>query len=512
MNKQESIQKGREPKPRYELTLAEFPVAVLSKAPRKSLKPLVYKDIIEGKDGKSIERTWRVLPDPEFGFGGPTAIGTLFEIFQIWLEQDFRDRHIKFGSIYNLLERKFKSKGKENYKTIVKDLETLAGLEFDAINAFWDNEKKAYVDIKRFKLFDYVALYKDSPTGQAALPFSFIKASEILWDSVNKRSFFPVGIKRDLFHSLKPLEQRVALYLEKIFRSQHTHRRDIFKLAEQLPIQSQTAKHIKSTLKRTCEGLIGKGYDKLAEYGFEKSADGRSENIVLHRAGNLEHPFKPRKKKEPDEVEGLVDQILEVVGDEKSKGFYTLMAQKMPSETIYRVLSEIRLEDRETGIRSKGAIFTLKVKRYAQEQGIDLGLKAAKGLQKSEAEEGRAGGSNFTQSEPKEQSGQVPVQGQPEGEEEKNKRAKEEAEARVLEAYYQTLNAEVRAEVDRVAEERLDSFMKERLREGRAKGEIPLMIKSWLKKSRNNILREKIKEEGRGASPSKKGKKGQEIS
>ena len=501
MNTQIYTQKGREPKPRYELTLAEFPIAVLSKTPKKSLTALEYKDVIEGKDGKSVERTWRVVPSAEYGFGGATTIGTLFEIFQIWNDQGFRDRHINFGSTYKLIERKFlKSRSDQNYRAITRDLDCLAHLTFDAINAFWDNEKKAYVDIKGFKLFDYVALYKDSPKGQAALPFSFIKASEILWDSVNKRSFFPVGIKRELFHSLKPLEQRVALYLEKVFRSQHTHRRDIFKLAEQLPIQSQTAKHIKSTLKRTCEGLIGKGYEKLAEYKFEKSANGRSENLVFHRAGNLELPFKSslrKEKKEPIEVEDLVNQILEAMGDEESKGFYTLVAQRMPRETICRVLSEIRLEARESGIRNKGAIFTVKIKRYAQEQGIDLGLKESGAPKVKQKEEGR--GPEKTKATTKEP-------------DKDRLKAKEEAEAMVLDAYYQTLNAEKRTEVDHVAEERLDSFMKERLREGRAKGELPLMVKTWLKKSRNKILREKIKEEGRGASPSKKDQIGSKIS
>jgi len=481
MNTQVYTQKGREPKPRYELTLAEFPIAVLSKTPKKSLTTLEYKDVIEGKDGKSVERTWRVIPSAEYGFGGATTLGTLFELFQIWNKQGFRDRHINFGSTYKLIERKFlKSRSDQNYRAITRDLDCLAHLTFDAINAFWDNEKKAYVDIKGFKLFDYVALYKDSPKGQAALPFSFIKVSEILWDSVNKRSFFPVGIKRELFHSLKPLEQRVALYLEKVFRSQHTHRRDIFKLAEQLPIQSQTAKHIKSTLKRTCEGLIGKGYEKLAEYKFEKSADGRSENLVFHRAGNLELPFKSslrKEKKEPIEVEDLVNQILEAMGDEESKGFYTLVAQRMPRETIYRVLSEIRLEARETGIRNKGAIFTVKIKRYAQEHGIDLGLKGSGAPKVEKKEEGRA---------PKKTGATIKEP------DEDRSRAREEAEVMVLEGYYQSLKPEERAEVDAQAEERLPNFSKERLKESRAKGEDSYGVKMILATAKREVLRERL--------------------
>ena len=385
MNQTQEPFKGRPKKPRYELTLAEFPIALLSKTPKGDLETLEYKDIIEGKDGKSVERIWRVVPSKKYGFGGPTTIGTLFEVFQIWNEQGFQDRQINFQSIYRLIDRKFlKSKGRKNYLTVVKDLKIMAHITFDAINAFWDPEKGAYVSVYGFKIFDYVAIYTDRPNGQAALPFSFVQVSDLLWESVNKKSIFPVGIQRELFHSLKPLEQRMGLYLEKMFRSQHTHKRDIFKLAEQLPIQSKSKSKIKQILKQAAEGLIQKGYDKIEGYAFEKSADGRSENVIFYRKEGRELPFgrTPVKRSKPKERAGdpikelgLTMEMVEALGDEENKAFYKLIAQKMPSEIIYRALSEIRQEARESGIRNKGAVFTIKIKRAAEQLGIELGLK-----------------------------------------------------------------------------------------------------------------------------------------
>ena len=503
MNQKTETPKGKPKKPRYELTLAEFPIALLSKVPKGDLEVLEYRDVIEGKDGKPTERTWRVVPSKKYGFGGPTTIGTLFEIFQIWHEQGFQDRQIKFQSIYRLIDRKFlHSKGRKNYLTVVRDLKTMAHITFDAVNAFWDNEKRAYVSVYGFKLFDYVAIYTDKPNGQAALPFSYVQVSDLLWESVNKQSFFPVGIKRELFHSFKPLEQRLVLYLEKIFRSQHTHKRDLFKLAEQLPIQSKAKFKIKQVLKQATEGLIRKGYDKINGYKFEKSADGRSENVVFYRTGTLEFPFRSslrKEKKEPVEAEDLVNQILEDMGDEESKGFYTLVAQRMPKETIYRVLSEIRLEARESGIRNKGAIFTVKIKRYAQEQGIDLGLKESGAPKVEKKEEGR--GPATTREKVKEKD---PVKDR--------FRTKDEAEIKVLEAFYQTLNKDAQAAVEAQAEERIPDFIKQRMREGRTKGEESYGVRRSLEAARREVLRERLKEEGRGVSPSKKGKKGQEIS
>ena len=495
MNPQETVQKGRGPKPRYELTLAEFPVALLSKKPRQEFKPLEYKDMIEGKDGKPIQRTWKVVPSAEYGFGGPTTIGTLFEIFQIWHEQGFKDRHIMFGSIYKMIERKFlRSRSNQNYRSVERDLECLAHLTFDAINAFWDNEKRAYVDIKGFKLFDYVALYKDSPTGQHALPFSHLMASEILWDSVNKRSFFPVGIRREMFHSFKPLEQRLALYLEKVFRSQHTHRRDIFKLAEQLPIQSQTAKHIKSTLRRACGGLMGKGYDRLAGHEFEKSADRRSENVVFHRAGNLELPFSPQKPKvppkredkDPHHVEALVMDMLEALEDEESRGFYTLVARRVPSTTIHRALSEIRLEARESGIRNKGAIFTVKIKRYAKEQGIALGLKEPERIPEKGKREKVGARDQAPRSEAQPRAARRPSMAQ-----ERNRVGEEEEKK--FEAFYQALSQEKRAEVDARAEEMLPGFLKTQMKLADQRGEESYGVRMSIKYQRHMILRKMMR-------------------
>ena len=374
---------GKEPKPRYELTLAEFPISLLSK--RGGQRDILeYKDTIDVK-GKKVERIWRVIPSAKYGICGPTTQDTLFELIQLWREQGFQGRNINFGSIYKLIERKLlRSKSDQNYKTVAKDLDRLVHTTFDAINAFYDTKKKAYVDVKGFRLFDYVALYKDSPTGQAALPFSYIRTSELLWKSANQQSFFPLNISRELFHSLAPLEQRIALYLDKMFRSQHTVKRDLFKLAEQLPIQSTSKKKIKQTIKNTCEGLIRKGYGGLDSYDFEKSVDGKSENAIFYRAGNLSLPFERKQPKrgkpnrgvgDPIKELGLAMEMVEALGDEENKAFYKLIAQKMPPDIIYRALSEIRQEARESGIRNKGAVFTIKIKRSAQELGIDLGLK-----------------------------------------------------------------------------------------------------------------------------------------
>jgi hypothetical protein len=69
----------------------------------------------------------------------------------------------------------------------------------------------------------------------------------------------------------------------------------------------------------------------------------------------------------------LVEDILAVTGDPKSRGFYDLVARKLDPQTIYRALSETKEAARTGEIRTNRArYFTDLVKRYATERGIVL--------------------------------------------------------------------------------------------------------------------------------------------
>ena len=72
----------------------------------------------------------------------------------------------------------------------------------------------------------------------------------------------------------------------------------------------------------------------------------------------------------------LVADILEVCGDQHSRGFYTRVAQKVPAELIRAALSETKYRGSTDQIKkSKGAFFTAEITRIARKQGIDLSVK-----------------------------------------------------------------------------------------------------------------------------------------
>lgn len=363
---------------KYELTLAEFPIFLLSRSKEDARKVIEYKDQIIGKGGKQVDREWRVFPSAS-GFGTESTFSTLFELFQIWKEDNFNQQTIHFLSIYNILKRKGLNTSNQQYKQVQRDLDCLVGITIKAKNAFWDNDVKAYVDMA-FHLFDSYHLFKEKADGQAMLPLAQIKASDVLYGSILKNSILIAGFDSKFFHSLKPLEQRLAIYLTKVFRSQTMHKRDLVKFADQVPIYVKQTKHIKQQIKRTCSGLMEKGFDLLESFEFEKGLH-KQEFIVFRRSGALPKTFSGKEKtgqffgKGVDQtVTGfLVEDILKVCEDNKSIDFYRKVARLMPEDTIYRALSEVK-ETRDLGKikNSKGALFTNLIKKYALEQGIEI--------------------------------------------------------------------------------------------------------------------------------------------
>jgi hypothetical protein len=384
MNSDDQPKIADKTKSKYELTLAEFPTFAVSTAKVAALKPRVFEDTITGKDGEPVKRVWTLIPHGELGFGTPSTHSTLFELLQIWKEDGFSSQYIKFGSVFNVLKRIGKKTGISQYKQINKDLEILVGMTIKAKNAFWDNERKAYVDTT-FHIFESVNHYKEGPTGPAMLPFSYIKASDYLFNnSILKSSLLSLPFGSKFFHSLTPVEQRLALYLSKVFRSQTINKRDLIEFANQIPLEVKELRLIKQRLKIACTGLMDKGFSFLAGFNFEKSSDDKTTIVIFRRNGQ---PAKPKqvshenrqKRRLPvavngaDEQEYLTESIMEFCGDQKSLNFYKKVAKLLPRGTIFRALQEAKVSnDLNETKKSKAAHFTYLIKTYAKEQDVNL--------------------------------------------------------------------------------------------------------------------------------------------
>ena len=121
------------------------------------------------------------------------------------------------------------------------------------------------------------------------------------------------------------------------------------------------------------DGLIEKKFKALLNYNFEKNRRGDTEYIVFRGKPRVLHePDTIRKTSEDKDalLDLLVADIIDICGDENSRGYYIKVARNMDEQTIRRALSEVK-EIRDTGtiIKSKGALFTSIIKKYAAEQG-----------------------------------------------------------------------------------------------------------------------------------------------
>src|SRR2546430_1133029 len=111
------------------------------------------------------------------------------------------------------------------------------------------------------------------------------------------------------------------------------HRRDVEKLAQQLPITAKTYKHTKYLLARACNGLIKQKFPYLTRYHFEPSRRQSRDNIVFLRQGVLT-PHASAATNEDNETKAMyaliVDDILAVTGASDRREFYTRVVRALP--------------------------------------------------------------------------------------------------------------------------------------------------------------------------------------
>lgn len=100
---------------------------------------------------------------------------------------------------------------------------------------------------------------------------------------------------------------------------------------------------------------------------FEKAALENGERQQAHSDSDFQTALMRRM---------LVADILEVCGDAHSRGFYNLVAQKMPTELVRAVLSETKYRGATGKIsKSKGAFFTAEITRIAKTRGIEKRIR-----------------------------------------------------------------------------------------------------------------------------------------
>lgn len=361
---------------RYDFDLAEFPLFRLNKlAPGKSARePLRYSDTITGRDGRPVERSWAVYPGP-FGFGGQSTQLLLFDLLQLYCEQGARGTQIQFGTLRSLFQRRGeRNPSKRDYDRLRRDFDVLRGYDLHCQNAFWDSARQSYVSMN-WRLFGSVFYFRAGTTpASAEQPFGFIEVSSVLRAVAKTRGFFSLGFDRRRFYGLKPLEQRLAVYLAKQFTSQKVHRRFVRDLATLLPIEATRDRDVRRILSEAAAGLQAAEVGLLADCRFSRSAGGgwlaefarasrpATTYTVSRRAAETLSPM----------VADLVARIAEAVGSDDDRVWWARCVETLGRGAVDRGLGLLK-EAKATGkVTNPGGLLTKFFKDIAAESGESL--------------------------------------------------------------------------------------------------------------------------------------------
>ena len=383
---QESGPEGPVTDGRYDHSLAEFPAFRFGKRRRGPDELIRFTDTIAAPScpEKSLARIWTVYPSARWGYGGATTQATLFDLHQIWKVQGFRGTRIYFGTLRNLYRCQHPGKNPStlDYTRLRRDLDILCGYEFDCMNAFWDPVSRTYGDMRAWHLFTgwYEATRARAGDPQEELPFGFVELSETFAKIAQERGFFVTGFDSEFFHRLRPIEQRLALYLSKMFVSQELHRRHEVELYDALPIEAVRVTKRRQTLREAVQGLVRKGYSNLASFSLKSAA--RTDGLVAtfrrrHKVEQDQPVRGPTLKRLPETVRLLVEDVVAETGDPDSVPMWTRAVGGLGEEAVRYALADLRSEQRQRvasrdkdGIKNAGAWLTTKLMAMAEERGI----------------------------------------------------------------------------------------------------------------------------------------------
>jgi hypothetical protein len=269
--------------------------------------------------------------------------------------------------------RKGISTGPNEYKRVIRDLHCLCNIYIEAKNAFYDSEKKKYVDAS-FHLFESLILEKETAGNPDPKSRGLIKAHPVLLAAAKKNCFM-LGIDEKTFFQLPGIQQRLYLYLRKMFTFQKFHVRNLSDLASQIPLFCASKKKVKQQIKNASQAILDADLiPSFAKFRFYSSATG-SEMIRFERSDAQQvSMFEEDNKKAA--LEGNFGLIKEMCTDEHSYPFYRKVAAMMTTDDICRALSESKEFAREANRNGSNCsipkVFTSRIISIAKQRGINL--------------------------------------------------------------------------------------------------------------------------------------------
>lgn len=393
---------------RYDFDLAEFPLFDLTRGknargnrsqagqgkvverftnPEKtgtyaSTAPIRYADTIKGRNGETVDRSWTLYP--RAGVGGESTQDLLFDLLQLYLEQGAVDSQIEIGKIGTYLRRRLnRVPSKNDYLRLRRDLDILRAYEVHCVNAFYDTKAGKYVH-RKWHLFGTETLFTDTPgDDNLEQAHGFLEVSSTLREIARSRGFFSIGLEREHYDSLKPMEKRLAVYLARKFRYQKIHSRWVEELVAALPITANRPNNVRAQLRKTAEGLVAKKDEQgkpliyfLKGFKLEKPKGNKRWRVTFERRAKPKSDARPSRTPQdlavPDNLEWLLFRVDEALKNQDDRRWRLKLVSALGPGGIDRALGQLKERIHMGGVKNPAAMFTKICKDIARENGIVL--------------------------------------------------------------------------------------------------------------------------------------------
>lgn len=365
----------------YDFDLAEFPWAIFSRSDRPTDGgPIIYADRIYNRDTQEhVERRFETYPSAEYGHATATTYELAYILMQMYIEQGASDDKVVFGSLRNLAKERGLQGSGADLKRIRRDLDILGSMSMISVNAFWNSKLQAYETVRQWRFFGSATYFmpKARFDYQHELPFGYVEVTSMFRRIASTRGFFALGFPRQFFFDLKPLEQRLAVFLARRFRLHSFLKRRVDDLAKTIPINAKQDFHQRKKVREVAEGLIEKGFPLLAGYELNKKSGVWMAEFYRKQKPVPEKPVRAFQAEMSltQEEESIVTEIIKLTEDPGGGFWWLHCLRTLGKDAIFRAMGnfkELYIVGSKPMRQTKGAVFTGVLKGIAKEMNLSL--------------------------------------------------------------------------------------------------------------------------------------------
>jgi len=354
---------------RSELNVEKWPLFTTTKYPGNSRE--FVREQIDGGRIKSRRVIIGKLNDKEVGVFRILDLKVFYALVKLWeTAGNPFEEGVNFA-VHEIAKIIGKSWSGRTYQQIKESLIRLRSLPITWINSFYQKDtdtEEEYLEL--FNILSELKIYTKREGGRPPAASSTFRFNDRLMRNLLNRYSKPLYL--DVIMGLKK-EVSILLYLhlDLVMADKQIYVRMSQDLIDELDLSGdyKYPSYRKKVLAPAMKELKGipLSTGTLVEAKLRETKGNDWQAIFKKTPPTLAKPEWA--------VTALVRDILEITEDEKSRAFYTRIATRCPDNLIYRCLSEVKDDWLQGKVRkSKGALFTDKIKRYCRERGIDLGL------------------------------------------------------------------------------------------------------------------------------------------